>query len=54
MYPAASVSGYYFAHPDAQYFVLGPILEDQAQDYAVRKNLSLDDIKRLLPTNFNY
>jgi 5-methyltetrahydrofolate--homocysteine methyltransferase len=51
MYPAASVSGYYFSHPDAQYFVLGPILPDQLEDYARRKGLSPDDIRRLLPAN---
>ncbi|KAA9133289.1 methionine synthase [Marinihelvus fidelis] len=51
MLPAASVSGYYFAHPDSQYFVVGNILEDQVIDYAARKGVSADDVKRLLPHN---
>jgi 5-methyltetrahydrofolate--homocysteine methyltransferase len=48
MLPAASVSGYYFAHPQSSYFVLGNILEDQLQDYAKRKNISTDQARRLL------
>lgn len=40
MWPASSVSGYYFAHPDAQYFGLGKILPDQLADYAQRRNQS--------------
>jgi 5-methyltetrahydrofolate--homocysteine methyltransferase len=53
MLPAASVSGYYFAHPESTYFVLGNILEDQLEDYAVRKNISIDQAKRLLVANIN-
>ena len=51
MLPAASVCGYYFAHPEAGYFVLGPVLEDQVEDYAARKELTPDDVRRLLPAN---
>jgi 5-methyltetrahydrofolate--homocysteine methyltransferase len=51
MLPAASVSGYYFAHPEAEYFVLGPVLQDQIDDYARRKSVSADEIRRLLPSN---
>jgi 5-methyltetrahydrofolate--homocysteine methyltransferase len=51
MYPAASVSGYYFAHPQAKYFVLGQIQDDQLQDYAVRKHCTIDELKRVLPAN---
>jgi 5-methyltetrahydrofolate--homocysteine methyltransferase len=51
MLPAASVSGYYFAHPQAQYFVLGNILEDQLQDYARRKGISDDEARRNLVAN---
>ncbi len=40
MYPAASVSGWYFAHPQSKYFGLGQIMEDQAADYAKRKKMS--------------
>lgn len=48
MLPAASVSGFYFSHPKACYFGIGKIAEDQVQDYARRKNLSVDIIKRWL------
>ncbi len=51
MSPAASISGYYFAHPDAQYFNVGRLLPDQLEDYAKRKNLSLETVKRLLNRN---
>jgi 5-methyltetrahydrofolate--homocysteine methyltransferase len=54
MLPAASVSGYYFAHPQADYFVLGPILPDQLEDYARRKECSVDEISRLLPANLHH
>ncbi len=53
MLPAASVCGYYFAHPAAKYFVLGQIKADQAEDYARRKACSVDDIRRLLPANLD-
>ena len=48
MYPAASVSGYYFAHPQSQYFVVGDIQQDQVEDYAQRKGQSLDEAERWL------
>ncbi|HKX55415.1 MAG TPA: vitamin B12 dependent-methionine synthase activation domain-containing protein, partial [Xanthomonadales bacterium] len=51
MYPAASVSGYYFAHPRAQYFVVGQIQQDQLEDYAARKQCPADELKRILPAN---
>jgi 5-methyltetrahydrofolate--homocysteine methyltransferase len=51
MLPAASVCGYYFAHPEASYFVLGQILPDQLEDYARRKDCSVDELRRLLPAN---
>jgi 5-methyltetrahydrofolate--homocysteine methyltransferase len=51
MLPAASVSGYYFAHPEAAYFVVGPVLNDQLEDYARRKGISVEDACRLLPAN---
>jgi len=53
MLPAASVSGYYFAHPQSTYFVLGNILEDQLEDYADRKNISFEKAQRLLVANIN-
>jgi len=54
MMPAASVSGFYFAHPQARYFGLGKISKDQVEDYAVRKNMPLEDVERWLGPNLNY
>ena len=48
MYPAASVCGWYFAHPQSQYFGVGKIKEDQLEDYAKRKGLSVEEITRWL------
>ncbi len=54
MTPAASVSGFYFAHPQARYFGLGKIGKDQVQDYAVRKNMTVETVERWLGPNLNY
>jgi 5-methyltetrahydrofolate--homocysteine methyltransferase len=54
MAPAASVCGYYFAHPDAQYFNVGKIGRDQLSEYAEIKQMKLADLERLLNTNLNY
>lgn len=54
MYPAASVSGYYFAHPDAKYFGLGKIAKDQLEDYAIRKGISVEEAEKWLRPNLNY
>ena len=51
MLPAASVSGYYFAHPQSTYFILGNILEDQLLDYAKRKSISPEQARSLLVAN---
>ena len=51
MLPASSVSGYYFAHPQSSYFVLGNIQEDQLVDYAKRKGISVEHARRLLAAN---
>ena len=48
MYPAASVCGWYFSHPQSQYFGVGKIKEDQLHDYAARKGMSLDEMTRWL------
>jgi 5-methyltetrahydrofolate--homocysteine methyltransferase len=48
MLPAASVSGFYLAHPEARYFAVGKIGADQAQDYARRKMLKVDETERWL------
>lgn len=53
MYPAASVSGYYFAHPEARYFALGKIGWDQLNDYAERKGISNEEAARWLAPNLN-
>jgi 5-methyltetrahydrofolate--homocysteine methyltransferase len=54
MYPTASVSGFYFAHPESKYFGVGRILKDQVEDYAKRKNMSLDEAERWLSSNLGY
>ncbi|UOY07630.1 dihydropteroate synthase [Muricauda sp. SCSIO 64092] len=51
MWPAASVSGYYFGHPESKYFGLGKIKPDQVEDFAKRKNLGLEDAKKWLAPN---
>ena len=51
MWPAASVSGYYFANPKARYFGLGKIKEDQVQDYAKRKEIPLKKAMKWLAPN---
>ena len=48
MTPAASVSGFYLAHPDAKYFNVGRIGDDQLRDWAARQQLALDVASRLL------
>ncbi len=51
MWPAASVSGYYFGHPRAKYFGLGKIKEDQVQDFAERKGMALEEARKWLAPN---
>ncbi|MBT8287816.1 MAG: methionine synthase [Flavobacteriaceae bacterium] len=51
MWPSASVSGYYFAHPEAKYFGLGKIKEDQLIDYASRRNITIDEARKWLSPN---
>jgi len=48
MYPAAAVSGWYFAHPQARYFGVGSIARDQLEDYAARKGMSRQEAERWL------
>ena len=48
MYPASSVCGWYFAHPESKYFGVGKIEKDQVEDYAKRKNMPLEEIERWL------
>ncbi len=51
MYPAATVSGYYFAHPEAKYFNVGRLLPDQLEDYARRKGVTVEFLKKIIPNN---
>lgn len=54
MYPAAAVSGLYFAHKDSRYFGIGKIAKDQAEDYAARKGVSIDIVEKWLSPNLGY
>jgi len=54
MYPTAAVSGFYFAHPDSRYFGLGKITKDQVEDYAIRKNMPIEEVERWLSPNLAY
>ncbi|TXK65678.1 methionine synthase [Alkalisalibacterium limincola] len=54
MTPTAAVSGFYFAHPDSQYFVVGRIGRDQVEDYAQRKGVSQAQAERWLAPNLDY
>ena len=54
MSPAASVSGFYFAHPDASYFGIGRIGRDQVEDYATRREVSSQTAERWLSANLGY
>ena len=51
MWPASSVSGYYFANPESKYFGLGKIKKDQIEDYAKRRNISLEQAEKWLAPN---
>jgi len=54
MYPAASVSGLYFAHPESKYFTVGKIGKDQVLDYHRRKGMSVEEVERWLGPILNY
>jgi 5-methyltetrahydrofolate--homocysteine methyltransferase len=54
MLPTAAVSGYYFSHPQSQYFVVGRVSKEQAEDYARRKGVSLAQAERWLASNLDY
>lgn len=53
MWPTAAVSGYYFSHPESQYFVVGKIGQDQLEDYAQRKGVDLDRASMFLRPNLS-
>jgi 5-methyltetrahydrofolate--homocysteine methyltransferase len=54
MLPTAAVSGYYFSHPDSQYFVVGRVSKEQVEDYAKRKGATLAQAERWLASNLDY
>jgi 5-methyltetrahydrofolate--homocysteine methyltransferase len=54
MWPGSSVSGLYFAHPEARYFTLGKIDRDQVEDYHTRKGMTVAEVERWLGPNLNY
>ena len=54
MYPAASVSGFYFAHPDSRYFNVSRIGRDQVEDYSLRRGLDIAQTEKWLQTVLNY
>jgi 5-methyltetrahydrofolate--homocysteine methyltransferase len=54
MYPTAAVSGFYFSHPESRYFGLGKITKDQVEEYATRKNMSIEEAERWLSPNLSY
>lgn len=53
MWPGASVSGWYFSHPDSRYFAVAQIQKDQLEDYAQRKDMSVEDAERWLAPNLS-
>ncbi|MBX7141508.1 MAG: methionine synthase [Chitinophagales bacterium] len=54
MYPAASVSGFYFSHPKSKYFGVGKIEKDQVADYAGRKGIAVEEAEKWLSPNLAY
>ncbi|MEH6491051.1 methionine synthase [Halopseudomonas sp.] len=54
MFPAAAVSGWYFAHPQSQYFAVGKITKDQVESYRARKGDTLESVERWLAPNLSY
>lgn len=54
MYPASSVSGLYFSHPESKYFNVGKISRDQVEEYASRKNMPVEEIERWLAPILGY
>jgi 5-methyltetrahydrofolate--homocysteine methyltransferase len=54
MLPTAAVSGWYFSHPEAQYFGTGKINKDQVEDYAKRKGMTIAEAERWLAPILGY
>ena len=51
MSPSSTVSGYYFSHPNSKYFPVGRIQDDQIEDYAKRKNMTIKEVRKWLLSN---
>ena len=51
MYPNATVSGYYFSHPESKYFSVGKIQNDQVEDYSERKKQTINETNKWLSSN---
>ncbi len=54
MYPASSVSGYYFSHRESKYFGLGKVKKDQVKDYAERRKMKIEEVEKWLRPNLSY
>jgi 5-methyltetrahydrofolate--homocysteine methyltransferase len=54
MVPTAAVSGIYYSHPESSYFAVGKINKDQLEDYARRKNISIEEAQKWLAPNLGY
>lgn len=54
MWPGASVSGWYFSHPESKYFAVAQVQRDQVEDYAKRKGMSVSELERWLAPNLGY
>ncbi|NTS75427.1 methionine synthase [Catenovulum sp. SM1970] len=54
MYPGASVSGWYFAHPESKYFAVGKVSKDQIESYAERTGMTVEETERWLQSNLSY
>ncbi|NLS55257.1 methionine synthase [Hafnia alvei] len=54
MWPGASVSGWYFSHPESKYFAVAQIQRDQVEDYAQRKGMPVSEVERWLAPNLGY
>jgi 5-methyltetrahydrofolate--homocysteine methyltransferase len=54
MNPGASVSGYYFSHPESKYFTVGKVSQEQVRDYAHRMELSIEEVEKFIPTYLAY
>jgi 5-methyltetrahydrofolate--homocysteine methyltransferase len=54
MLPTAAVSGFYFSHPQAQYFAVAKIDRDQVEEYARRKGMTVQEVERWLAPNLSY